>query len=157
MRLLRRHQAAVFLVLLVAATWGALWLAYDYRSPFNQWVSGLGTVQIDGWTASELNSVCVRLEPVNIVPPAKADSAIQVAGKTYPGAYVHEVVLVSFHDTCSGASARLVWAVAMDWAGSAAAALPTGASPPRAIVLVDAATGTLLANHDVGLHVGATP
>jgi hypothetical protein len=152
---LRRHQSAallVLLVLLVAATWSALWIVYDYRSPVSQFLRAYGTAQIDGWSTSELDSACIRLEPASGTPRAGADAALAVAGKTYASGYVREILLVSFRDTCSGARPRLAWAVSMAWATSSFAPTPTpGKSGPRAVVLVDADTGQLIVSHAEGL------
>lgn len=147
MRWLRSHQALAFLVVLVVVTWSALWVAYDYRSPVSQFVRGIGTVQLDGWSAYDLDLVCVRLETAAGTPVATVDTAMQVARKAYPHGYVREALLVSFHDSCNGGAPLLAWAVAMGWADTLDAPAPTGGSPPRAIVLVDAITGKLIASH----------
>jgi len=130
---------------MVAATWGALWVVYDYRSPISQFLRGVGTVQMDGWSAYDLDTVCVRLEPATGTPTTTAENAIEVARSAYPGGYIREVLLVSFHDTCNGGE-RLAWAVAVSWTGPRAPA-PTGGPRPRAIVLVDASSGQLMASH----------
>jgi D-alanyl-D-alanine carboxypeptidase len=65
-----------------------------------------------------------------------------------PGASVRQVVLTSFRDTCNGGDPRLAWAVVMQWAATAdntaSPALPT--HPPRAIVIVDATSGDVIAS-----------
>lgn len=147
MRWLRQHQTAIYLIAVVAVAWGSIWLVYDYRSPVSQFMRGIGTVQIDGWSAYDLDTVCVRLEPATIPPSTKPEDAIGLANKTYPGGYVREVLLVSLHDTCNGKAARLAWAVSMSWSDTPAAPLPSNGQRPRAIVLVDAITGKLLDNH----------
>ena len=150
---LRRHQLTVLLAVFVAVAWGALWVAYDYRSPISQFLRGVGTVQIEGWSAYDLDTQCVRLEdagPVPAMPPVSATTAGQVAGKAFPSGYVRQVLLVSFRDTCTGSGPRLAWAVAVAWLlPSGAPATSTG--PPRAIVLVDAVAGTLIVSHAEGL------
>jgi hypothetical protein len=83
------------------------------------------------------------------MPPTTALAAGQVASNVFPGGYVHQILLVSFRDTCTGAAPRLAWAVAMAWlVPSGAPSTSTG--PPRAIVLVDAVTGTLIVSHAEG-------
>jgi hypothetical protein len=151
LRWLRRHQAIVSLVVLVAAVWGALFVVYDYRSPVSQFLRGVGTVQMEGWSAYDLDAQCVRLEAGTATPVATPDGAIVVASKTYAGGYVREIALVSFHDTCSGANPRLAWAVDMAWTTTSRAAATTAGSQPRAIVLVDAITGKLIVSHAEGL------
>lgn len=149
---LRRHQLVVLLVVFVAVAWGALWVVYDYRSPISQFLRGVGTVQIEGWSAYDLDTQCVRLEdagPVPALPPATAAAAGQAASAAFPSGYVHQILLVSFRDTCTGAAPRLAWAVAVAWLlPSDAPSTSTG--PPRAIVLVDAVTGTLIVSHAEG-------
>jgi hypothetical protein len=150
-RWLRLYQLPIFLVLLVGATWACLWLAYDTRSPVYQYAKSLGTVQLDGWKAYELDAMCIRLEPVDVSPPVKPEAAIQMANRAYPAAYVRQVALVSAHDTCSGGS-KLAWAVAMEWpANVLLRPLPPGIAQPKAIVLVDAVSGALISRHEVGL------
>jgi len=84
-------------------------LVYDYRSPVNQYLRAFGSVQIDDWSYNDLDAICIRLEPANGTPVAAADAAGQMAAKANPGGYVREILLVSFHDTCSGASPLLAW------------------------------------------------
>ena len=146
MRWLRRHQTAILLVTLVVVTWGALWLVYDYRSPVSQFLRGVGTVQLEGWSAYDLNTQCVRLEATNEAPVTTEQNAAVVAQKAHPDAYIRQVLLVSYRDTCKGGDAKIAWAVAFSWPIDSYAPLPTGA-PPRAIVLVDANTGKIIANH----------
>lgn len=146
MHWLSRHRTVVLLLALVVATWVSLWVAYDYRSPVSQFLRGIGTVQIDGWSAYDLDSVCVRLEPATSVPKTGPDAAAQLARKTYPTGYVREVVLVSLKDTCHGGDPRLAWAVDLAWAGGIGSTMPSTALP-RAIVLVDAVTGQMIASH----------
>jgi hypothetical protein len=149
LRWLSRHQIPVLVVLLVVMTWGALWVVYDYRSPVSQFLRGVGTVQLEGWSAYDLDTQCVRLEEADGTPTATAESAGQVARKSYPTGYVREIVLVSYRDTCSGAAPRLAWAVAMAWPVTANLVGPTGASP-RAMVVVDAKSGKLIVSHAEG-------
>ncbi len=151
-RWLRRHQLPVFLVILVAATWAALWLAYDYRSPVYQIAKGLGTVQIDGWNAYELDAMCIRLEPAGAEPPVKVEAAMDAARRAYPAAYVRQVVVVSARDTCKGGYPKLAWAVAMAWPTNIITnPHPSAGAPQRAIVLVDGVSGALISKHVVGL------
>ena len=149
MRWLSRHQIPVLVVLLVVMTWGALWVVYDYRSPVSQFLRGVGTVQLEGWSAYDLDTQCVRLEEADGTPTATAESASQVARKSYPTGYVREILLISYRDTCSGAAPRLAWAVAMAWPVTANPVGSTGA-PPRAMVLVDAKSGKLIVGHAEG-------
>lgn len=146
---LRRHQIQVFLVLLVVVTWSTLWIVYDYRSPVSQFLRGVGTVQLAGWSAYDLDTQCARFEEADGTPNATAETAGQVARKTYPTGYVREILLVSFRDTCSGAAPRLAWAVAVAWPVTRNLASPSG-SPPRAIVVVDAKSGKLVVSHVQG-------
>ena len=150
MRWLGRHQAIVFVIVLAGAVWGALWLAYDIRSPINQYVRAFGSVEIDGWSYNDLDSLCIRLEPANGTPVAAADGAGLLASKKYPDGYVREIVLVSLHDTCHGAAPVLAWAVAVAWPATAEASPALAGSRPKAIVLVDAKTGELIASHALG-------
>jgi hypothetical protein len=149
LRWLGRHQTIIFVIVLAGAVWGALWLAYDIRSPVNQYLRAFGSVQIDGWSYNDLDSLCIRLEPADGTPAAAADSAGLLAAKKYPDGYVREIVLVSLHDTCNHASPVLAWAVAVAWPATADAPAIGGAQP-KAIVLVDAKTGELIASHAVG-------
>jgi hypothetical protein len=147
-RWLRRHQTAVGFLSLLVFVWVAAWMVYDYRSPVSQFLRGIGTVQMDGWSAYDLDTQCVRLEAASVPPTTAPEAAIAVANKKYPGGFIREVLLVSFHDSCTGSPARLTWAVSMSWAdlpGTAA-----GGSQPRAIVLVDAISGQLIAGHIEG-------
>jgi hypothetical protein len=150
LRWLGRHQAIVFVIVLAGAVWGALWLAYDIRSPINQYVRAFGSVEIDGWSYNDLDSLCIRLEPANGTPAAAAASAGLLAAKKYPDGYVREIVLVSLRDTCNGSAPVLAWAVAVAWPATADASPARGGSQPRAIVLVDAKTGELIASHALG-------
>jgi hypothetical protein len=59
-------------------------------------------------------------------------------------------VLVSLHDTCHGAAPVLAWAVAVAWPATAEASPALAGSRPKAIVLVDAKTGELIASHALG-------
>jgi hypothetical protein len=149
LRWLSRHQAPVLLVLLVVAVWGALFVVYDYRSPVSQFLRGVGTVQVAGWSAYDLDTQCVRLEDARGTPTASAETAGQVARKAYPSGFVREILLVSFRDTCSGAGPRLTWAVAIGWSLALDVASP-GGGPRRAIVLVDAGSGKLIVSHAEG-------
>ena len=149
MRELRRHTTAILLVVLVAVVWTALFLVYDYRSPVSQFIRGVGTVQLEGCSAYDLDTQCVRLEATDGGPVTTEQNAAQVAQKAYPDAYVREVLLVSFRDTCKGGNPRLAWAVAFSWPIDSYAPLPTGPMP-RAIVLVDALTGKIITAHSAG-------
>lgn len=149
MRELRRHLTAILLVLLVIVTWTALFLVYDYRSPVSQFMRGIGTLQVEGWSAYDLDMQCVRLEATDGQPVTTEQNATQVAQKAYPDAFVRQVMLVSFHDTCKGGDPKLAWAVIFSWPIDSYAPAPTGPLP-RAIVLVDALTGKIIANHPVG-------
>jgi len=146
---LSRHQTAILLLVLVVGVWGSLWVVYDYRSPVSQFLRGVGTVQIEGWSAYDLDVVCVRLEPASGAPKTQPDGATQIARKAFPSGYVREVVLASLKDTCHGGDPKLAWAVDVAWA----AGVYTTTSPsaqPRALVLVDALTGKLIASHAEG-------
>jgi hypothetical protein len=150
MRWLRRHQIPVFLLLLVIATWGALWVVYDYGSPVYQYLKTVGTEPIDGWGAPELNRLCLRFEPAEANAPIKPETAARTARNAYPAAYVRQVVLVSEHDTCNGGYAKLAWAVALEWPRNGLAPLPSGLAPAKGIVVIDAVSGTTIARHVVG-------
>jgi hypothetical protein len=145
-RWVTRHQGPVLAVVLVVVIWGALWVVYDDRSPISQFLRGVGTIQMDGWSAYDLDTVCVRLDPASGTPKTTAEDAIAVARQSYPGGYVRDILLVSFHDTCEGGGPRLAWAVGIAWADPTGAPAPTG-SRPRAIVVVDAASGQVIVNH----------
>jgi hypothetical protein len=151
LRWLRRHQIVVFLSLLVFAVWGALWVVYDLRSPVYQYFKTVGTQQMDGWSAPELDLLCLRFEPAAANPPIKSEAATLTARKAYPAAYVRQVVLVSARDTCNPGYAKLAWAVALEWPRNGLAPLPSGVSPSRAIIVIDAVTGATLANRKVVL------
>jgi hypothetical protein len=148
MQLLKRHWLIWLFLGLCLSTLVALFVVYDRRSPFSEFMRGLGTVQVDRWTAAELDAVCIRLEPALGTPAIWADAALPVATKAVPGASVRQVVLTSFRDTCNGGDPRLAWAVVMQWAATAdntaSPALPT--HPPRAIVIVDATSGDVIAS-----------
>lgn len=150
-RWLRTHQIPVFLLLLVLATWGALWLVYDYGSPVYKYLKTVGTEPIDGWSAPELDQLCLRFEPAEGNTPVKPESAAQAARRTYPAAYVRQVVLVSAKDTCHGGYPKLSWAVSMEWPRNGLDPLPSGVSPSRAIVVLDAVSGATIASHKVVL------
>ena len=139
MRWVRRHQLPVLLVLLVVVTWGALFTVYDYRSPVAQFIKGIGTVQLEGWSAYDLDAICMRLEATGAAPVTTPDNAMGAARLVYPGGDIRVVELVSFRNTCTGASARLSWAVAMVWPSTGAA--QPASKTERAVVLVDAHTG----------------
>jgi hypothetical protein len=150
-RWLRRHQIPVFLFLLVIATWGALWVVYDTRSPVYQYLKTVGSQPIDGWSAPELDVLCLRFEPAEANAPIKPETAAQTARKAYPEAYVRQVVLVSERDTCHGGYPKLAWAVALEWPLNGLEPLPSGLAPSRAIVVVDAVSGATIAKHKVVL------
>jgi hypothetical protein len=145
LRWLRRHPTAVVIVGLAAVLWASLWLFYDYRSPVRQIVTGIGTVQFDNWSASDLNMKCIRLEPATGTPKTTADAATKVALKTYPGGYIRKVLLVSYGNPCTGVHSKLAWAVSFAWTPPGDNPLATGPKP-RGIVLVDATTGTVITN-----------
>ena len=146
MRWLSRHQTAIVIVGLAAVLWGSLWLFYDYRSPVRQIMVGIGTVQFDGWSAFDLNLKCVRLEPASGTPATTADAAVKAALKAYPGGYIREVLLVTYSNTCTNnGHSKLAWAVSFAWTPPSDNPLPTGPKA-RGIVLVDAATGSVIAN-----------
>ncbi len=147
MRWLSRHQTGVLLAALVLVTWGALFVVYDYRSPVSQFLRGIGTVQVDGWSAYDLDTLCIRLEPAYVVPTSTAEGAIDVAHKALAGGYVRQVTLVSVLDSCHAAKARLAWVVSMTWSSADASAPPGSVPLKRAIVLVDAVTGQLIESH----------
>jgi hypothetical protein len=151
MRWLKGHQAAIFLVLLVFATWAALWVVYDYRSPVYKYLKGVGAEQIDGWSAPELDLLCLRLEPADANPPVKPEAATLTARRAYPDGYVRQVVLVSARDTCNAGYPKLAWAVSMAWPRNGLDPLPSGISPSRAILVIDAVSGATIANHKVVL------
>jgi hypothetical protein len=136
----------VLLVLLVAAVWGSLFIVYDYRSPVSQFLRGVGTVQLEGWSAYDLDTACIRLEEADGTPSTTSVAAAQVAAKAYRTGYVREVLLVSFHNTCTGSDPQLAWAVAVAWQVTPEIALAT-AAPPRAVVIVDARTGAVILQH----------
>ncbi len=137
----------------MVATWGALWLVYDYRSPVSQFLRAYGTVQIDGWSTNDLDVAVHSTGAGRRHAPGRGRCRDRGSrARPTPGGYVREVLLVSLHDTCNGADPRLAWAVAMAWATSSyAPTLPTGESGPRAVVLVDADTGKLIVSHAEGL------
>jgi hypothetical protein len=147
LRWLSRHQTGVLLVALVVVTWGALFVAYDYRSPVSQFLRGVGTVQLEGWSAYDLDTLCVRLEATQASPRTTVETAVQVARKAFPDGEIREILFVSLHDTCRGGEPRLAWVVAMTRVAPDAEALPAGAPQERAVVLVDAATGEEIAGH----------
>jgi len=131
---------------LIALLWVSLWLVYDYRSPVRQFLTGVGTVPFDGWSAWDLNMQCVRLETASGTPATSAEAAGQAALKAYPGGYIREILLVTYSNTCTGGHSRLAWAVSMTWAPPSDNPLPTGPKP-RAVVVVDAASGRVVTGH----------
>jgi hypothetical protein len=148
-RWLRRHQTAIGLIAVVVFAWASIWVVYDHRSPVSQFLRGIGTTRVDGWSLDDLDAVCLRLEPAAAPPTTTAVAAIGVATNTYVGGYIREVALVSMHDTCSGAAARLAWAVSMSWEGLPGVPATNGPGP-RAIVMVDAISGKLITSHALG-------
>ena len=144
--MLKRHRFIWLFVGLLLSTLVALFVVYDVRSPFSQFVRGYGTVSVDRWTADELDAACIRLEPALGTPLLWADAAVPVATRVVPGANVREVVLVTFRDTCNGGKPRLAWAVVLQWAaaGDSAASPSVLTRPSRAIVIVDAVSGDLI-------------
>jgi hypothetical protein len=152
MSLLKRHRLIWLFVGLLLSSLVALFVVYDVRSPFSQFVRGYGTVSVDRWTADDLDAACVRLEPAQGTPLIWADAAVPVATKAVPGAHVREVVLATFRDTCNGGKTRLAWAVVLQWAaaGDSAASPSALTRPPRAIVIVDAISGDLIVSRAEG-------
>lgn len=152
MSLLKRHRLIWLFLGLVLSTLVALFVVYDVRSPFSQFVRGYGTVPVDRWTAADLEAACIRLEPTQATPLLWADAAVPVATKVMPGAHVREVALAMFQDTCNGGKPRLAWAVVLQWAAAGDSAAPSSAQPrpPRAIVIVDAVSGNLIVSHAEG-------
>jgi len=146
MGFLRRYRLIWLFVGLLLSTVLALFVVYDRRSPVSQFFRNYGTVSVERWTADELDVVCIRLEPALGTPLVWAEAAVPVATKAVPGGHVRQVLLTSVRDTCRGGEPRLVWAVVLQWASPAAPAATTTAAtrPPRAIVLVDAISGTLV-------------
>jgi hypothetical protein len=157
LRWLSRHQTALVAIGIVVVLWASLWLVYDYRSPVSQLLRGFGTAQIDGWSAYDLDTQCIRIEPARPLhaPATTADAATKAAIKAYPTGYARETLLVSFRDTCSsGGSAKLAWAVSVVWPASEVDPLETGPQP-RAIVVVDAATGNVISNRNQRAPIGS--
>ena len=152
MRFLKDHRLIWLFLGLVLSTLIALFVAYDSRSPFSQFVRGYGTVPVDRWTTADLDAACIRLEPPQGTPLIWADTVVPIATNAVPDAHVREVVLASFRDTCRGGEPRLAWVVVLQWAaaGDAAAAPTTLARPPRAIVIVDAVSGDLIVSRAEG-------
>src|SRR5450759_4090478 len=68
MSLLKRHRLIWLFVGLLLSTLVALFVVYDSRSPFSQFVRGYGTVSVDRWTAADLDAACIRLEPAQGTP-----------------------------------------------------------------------------------------
>jgi hypothetical protein len=149
LRGLSRYRTVALVIALAVVTWSALFLVYDYRSPVSQFVRGVGTVQLEGWSAYDLDLQCVRLEATDGLPVTTAQNATVLAQKAHPDGYVREVLLVSFSDTCKKGNVKLAWAVAFAWPVDSYGPLPTGGRP-RGIVLVDAVTGKVIANHVEG-------
>lgn len=150
--MLKSHRLIWLFVGLLLSTLVALFVVYDVRSPFSQFVRGYGTVSVDRWTADDLEAACIRLEPAQGTPLLWAEAAVPVATQAVPGAQVREVVLVTFRDTCAGSKPRLAWAVVLQWAaaGGSAASPSTLTRPPRAIVIVDAISGDLIVSRAEG-------
>lgn len=150
--MLKGHRLIWLFVGLLLSTLVALFVVYDRRSPVSQFVRGYGTVSVDRWTADELDGQCIRLETPQGTPSLWADAAVPVATNVIPGARVRQVILASFRDTCHGGEPRLAWAVVLQWAGLG----DSTASPsarlrlPRAIVIVDAVSGDVIASHADG-------
>jgi len=144
--LLKRYRLILLFIGLLLSTLVALFVVYDRRSPVSQFVRGYGTVAVDRWTADELDAACIRLEPAQGTPMIWADAAVPVATGAVPGGHVREVALASFRDTCNGGEPRLAWAVVLQGAASADSADAQAASirPPRAIVIVDAVSGSII-------------
>ena len=154
MRTLRHFQLPIFLVLLVVATWTSLWLVYDASSPVYQYFRNAGSAQIDDWSATELSRICLRLEPAGqVTPPVKPDVAQSAALRDYPDAFIREIVLISATDTCAtGVNyPKLAYAVVLEWPQDINDPLPTGQYAPKAIVIVDAVSGTTITRHLSGL------
>ena len=151
MRWLSRHQGVVFLVGLVVATWVALFLVYDYRSPVFQVLKGIGTVQVEGWKASELDALCIRLEPSLAQPTILPEAAVALARRAYPNASIRQVTVVSVRNTCVDGDPKVAWAVALEWLPANGAPVPAHLSLPHAIVLVDGYSGAVISSQAVGL------
>jgi hypothetical protein len=151
MRWLSRHQGVVFLLGLVVATWVALFLVYDYRSPVFQFLKGIGTVQVEGWKASELDALCIRLEPSLAQPTIVPDAAVALARRAYPNASIRQVTVVSVRNTCVDGDPKVAWAVALEWLPANGAPVPAHLSLPHAIVLVDGYSGVVISSQAVGL------
>jgi hypothetical protein len=152
MRLLQRHRLIWLFIGLLLSTLVALFVAYDSRSPFSQFVRGFGTVTVDRWTAAELDAACIRLEPPIGMPTVWADAALPVASKAFPDGHLREIVLTSLRDPCNGGGPRLAWAVVLEWAPTTDLSASSGTllQRPRAIVLVDAVTGDLITSRAEG-------
>jgi hypothetical protein len=147
--LLQGHRLIWLFIGLLLSTLVALFVAYDNRSPFSQFVRGFGTVTVDRWTAADLDAACIRLEPPTGTPTVWADAAVPVASKAYPGGHLREIVLTSLRDPCIGGEPRLAWAVVLEWASTTDLSASSTAllQRPRAIVLVDAVTGQFIVGH----------
>ena len=152
MRWVQRHRTAILVVLMALLTWCSLFVAYDYRSPVNQMLRGMGTVQLEGWTAHELDAACIRLEPPNRAPAVTADKVAALAASMYPKAYVREVVLVTFRNPCNQTGPGLAWAVSLAWPAPTHLTQAAIAARPkaRAVVIVDAMSGGLVMSHAEG-------
>lgn len=146
MHWMKRHQTAIGLLAVVAFAWASIWVVYDHRSPVSQFLRGMGTTKVEGWSLDDLDAVCLRLEPATTPPSTTASAAIDVANNVYTGGYIREVLLVSMHDTCTGAVAKLAWVVSMSWSGLPSIPVTSGPGP-RAIVMVDAISGEMITSH----------
>jgi hypothetical protein len=147
MDLLTRHKAVSLFVGLLLASLVALFVVYDSRSPVFGFLKAHGTVSIDRWSAAELDTLCIRLEPARGTPVVWADGAMSTASAALPESHVREVILVSFRDVCGAAETRLAWAVVVEWTMDAEAGSSTPARRPRGIAIVDAVTGALITSH----------
>jgi hypothetical protein len=146
---MKRHQTVISFFAVIVFAWASIWVVYDHSSPVSQFLRGIGTTRVEGWSLDDLDAVCLRLEPATTPPATTASDAINLANKVYTGGYIREVLLVSMHDTCTGAFAKLAWVVSMSWQGLPDIP-PTNGPGPRAIVMVDAITGQMITSHALG-------
>jgi hypothetical protein len=143
---LKRHQTfSLFLGIALSAFVG-IFMWYDSRSPLKQWVTAYGTVAIDRWSATDLDSVCIRLEPGRGTPLVWGEAVTGVATNALPGSHVRQVLLVTYRDACASTDAQLAWAVVVEWTLDPAAVNQAGGPQrrPRGIAIVDAASGSLI-------------
>jgi hypothetical protein len=146
---MKRHQTALGFIAVLAFAWVSIWLVYDHRSPVSQFLRGIGTTRVEGWSLDDMDAICLRVEPATTPPSTTASAAIDLANGVYTGGYIREVLLVSTQDTCTGAAAKLAWVVSMSWQGLPGMPATNGPGP-RAIVIVDAISGKFIASHALG-------